>query len=68
MCIEAPLNQLKIEYLFEEYVEQYSFYLTNQLLEKIGPVSNLKEMINTEKLKNGNNLRSGSMYNSLFRF
>ena len=24
-CIEAPLNQLKIEQIFEEYVEQYSF-------------------------------------------
>lgn len=42
--------------------------MTKLLLEKIGPVPKLKEMIDNEKLKIGNKMKSGSLYNSIFRF
>lgn len=50
MCIEAPLNQIKIDLLLEEFIEQHSFYLTKLMLEKLGPVPKFKEMINFDKI------------------
>ena len=66
-CIEAPLNQIKIEQIFDEYDENYSFYMTKLLLEKLGPVPKFEEMIDFDKTKNGNKLKSESLYGSLFR-
>ena len=53
--------------LLDEYVEKYSFQLTQTMLEKLGDVSKLQEMIDFQKVKNGNKKKSGSLYGSIFR-
>ena len=53
--------------ILDEYVENHSFYMTKLLLEKLGPVPQLEEMVDFDKTKNGNKLKSESLYGSLFR-
>ena len=48
-CIDAPLNQTKIEQILSEYVDDYSYHLTKIMLEKLGPVPNLREMLDFQK-------------------
>ncbi len=48
--------------LLEEYVENYSLQLTQTMLEKLGDVSKLHEMIDFQKIKNGNRKKTGSLY------
>jgi hypothetical protein len=53
--------------LLEEYVENYSLQLTQTMLEKLGDVSKLHEMIDFQKIKNGNRKKTGSLYGSIFK-
>ena len=45
-CIDAPLNQIKLDQILNEYVDDYSFHFTRLMLEKHGPVPKFREMLN----------------------
>ena len=54
--------------MLDEYVENYSFLLTKLLMEKLGPVPNLVEMIEFTKVKNNNKKPTREIYNTILRF
>ncbi len=66
-CIQAPLNQTKIEELLGEFAEHYSFWLTKLMLERLGPVPHFEHMIDFQYMKNKNKESSFSMYNSILK-
>ena len=60
-CVVSPLNKLRIEGLLNEYIDHYSYQLTKLMLENMGPVPDLEDMIDINKIKA---ISSFEMYNS----
>lgn len=66
-CIDAPLNQTKLEQIQYEYVDEYSYRLTKLMLEKLGPVPYLEEMLDFQKVKNFYLENSSNAYFTLLK-
>ena len=60
-CVVSPLNQSKIEELLNEYTDHYSYKITKLMLEDLGPVPFLEDMVEINKIKARNIFE---MYNS----
>ena len=44
-CIDAPLNKLKIDKVFSDFINIFVFKVTFKLLKQLGDVSSFPEMI-----------------------
>ncbi len=50
-CIDAPLNKLKIDKVFSDFINIFVFKVTYKLLKKLGDVSSFPEMIDDLRIK-----------------
>ena len=51
-CVDSPLNKLKIEGLIDESIEMWAYQLTKIMLENIGPVPKINEIIDVNQVMN----------------
>ena len=66
-CIDAPLNKLKIESIIDESIEMWAYQLTKIMLENIGPVPKISELIDINLVMNSQKNSSGDLYKSVFK-
>ena len=50
-CIDAPLNKLKINKVFTDFINIFVFKMTFKLLKQLGEVSSFVEMIDDSRIK-----------------
>lgn len=50
-CIDAPLNKLKIDKVFTDFINIFVFKMTFKLLKQLGEVSSFVEMIDDSRIK-----------------
>jgi hypothetical protein len=51
-CVDSPLNKLKIESIIDESIEMWVYQLTKIMLQNIGPVPKINELIDINQVMN----------------